>query len=179
MFPVCLSVALPRVLHIVLQDDVWRRRRSNTVAIVSHFSFSVLIKGRDARTRSHWHVCLHKRLINSYKSTFPRFFFKACTFVPFFFFFSLIFYPPPPTPPLLYARSVQPLTTVAMAARACSTERNRNYRNKCKLQHFVEYSEMTANAADLWTTSWDPPGMSFIPAFLVTNQKTRIETIVG
>lgn len=139
MFPVCSSVALPRVLHIVLQEDVWRRRPRNTVAIVSHFSFSVLIKGR--RSNPFPLTSLHKRLIHSYKSTFSHkgFSFKVRTYVVFFFFFLSHLQPPPP---LLCARSVQPLTAVAMAARVCSTEITRNYRNKCKLQRYVEYSEV-------------------------------------
>lgn len=84
MFPVCSSVALPRVLHIVLQEDVWRRRPRNTVAIVSHFSFSVLIKGR--RSNPFPLTCSHKRLIHSHKSTW-RFFFKVCPYVFFFLHF--------------------------------------------------------------------------------------------
>lgn len=132
MFPVCSSVALPRVLHIVLQEDVWRRRPRNTVAIVSHFSFSVLIKGR--RSNPSPLTCSRKRLIHSYKSTFPHEGFSLKCVHMWFFFYIFFFLVSSSTAPLLCARSVQPLTAVAMAAQACSTEITRNYRNKCKLQ---------------------------------------------
>lgn len=124
IIPVRLSVALSRVLHIILQEDVWRRRPRNTVAIVSHFSFSVLIKER--RSNQFPLICLHKCLIHSYKSTFPlRGFSSTRVHLCFFIFYFSI---PSSTPLLLYARSVQPLTAVAMAAQACSTENiNANY----------------------------------------------------
>lgn len=65
------------------------------------------------------------------------------------FFFNIFFLVSSSTAPLLCARSMQPLTAVAMAAQACSTEITRNYRNK--LQRYVEYSEVTDSAADQLT----------------------------
>lgn len=114
LFPVCLSVALLWVLHIILQEDVWRRRPRNTVAIVSHFSFSVLIKENwNARTPSHWHVYTHVWFI----PTKPDFLMKAFLQSVYILCFHFIFQSHLP-----HTRSVQPLTTVAMAARSCGTE---------------------------------------------------------
>lgn len=143
MFPVHLSVALPWVLHIILQEDVWRRRPRNTVAIVSHFSFSVLMKER--RSNPFPLICLHKCLIHSYKSTFPLggfSSFSSCTFV-FCFFFNPLFHPPPPI--------CQERATFDRCRHGSTGMQymQNNVKCKCKIPHFVEYSEMTDSAADL------------------------------
>lgn len=63
VFPVCLSVALLRLLHIILQEDVWRRRPRNLVAIVSHFFFLVLNK--ETCSDPFPLTCSHKCFIHS------------------------------------------------------------------------------------------------------------------
>lgn len=69
-----------------------------------------------------------------------RFFFNVCTFVFFYFlFFNPLFHPPPP---ICQERATFDRCrhgSTGMQYRKC----------KCKLQHFVEYSEMTGSAADL------------------------------
>lgn len=122
MFPVCLSVALLRGRHIILQEDVWRQRPRNTVAIVSHFSSSVLIENTFPLTR------LLKYLIHFHKPTFPLNCFSSKRQHLCFYFIFLI-------------SSSTPCQKRATFDRCRHGSTGMQYRKcKCKLEHTVEHA---------------------------------------
>lgn len=103
--------------------DVWRWRPRNTVAIVSPFPFSVLIKELEPVPTD-----MLTQMFDSFLLFFNPHFYLKVFLQSVYICVLILFFNLTPTPLLLYARSVQPLTTVAMAAQAYSTENvNANY----------------------------------------------------
>lgn len=118
MFAVCLSAALLRGTSYYLTRG-WLETETKKR---SCHSFTLLGFDKGEPVPIDMFTPMFDSFLQNHISS-KRFFFKVWTFV-FLFYFSIS----SSSPVLLYARSVQPLTAVAMAAHTCSTENvNANY----------------------------------------------------